>query len=143
MSRSNPPGRRVLVVQDEPFTAFSIANVVLELGHIVVGPAFSWDEARRLAATCKMDIALLDAKLQGRFAGEIADICVCRKIPFAFVTGYEEIPFPGYRYVPLVVKPFVPSALQRAIDVLLEPCEPFAVAVRTKIVANRGGEVLR
>lgn len=120
----------MLVVEDEPYIAFSIADAVVELGHIVVGPAFSWDEARRLAATCNVDIALLDAKLQGRFAGEIAEICVFRKIPFAFVTGYDEIPFPGYRNVPLVAKPFVLSALQHAIEALMEPCEPLAVAAR-------------
>lgn len=129
-SRSSPPGRRVLVVEDEPFVALSIADMVVELGHIVVGPAFSLDEARRLAATCNTDIALLDAKLQGKYAGEIADICVRRKIPFVFITGYDEIPFPNYRYVPLVAKPLTLSVLQHAIETLLEPREPLAVALQ-------------
>jgi CheY-like chemotaxis protein len=131
MSRSSPPRRRVLVVEDEPFIAFSIADMVVELGHVVVGPAFSWHEARRLAAMCNMNIALIDAKLQGRYAGEIADICASREIPFVFVTGYDEIPFSGYRDVPLVAKPFLPSDLQHAIEALLEPCGPLAVADRT------------
>jgi hypothetical protein len=61
------------------------------------------DEARRLARAGHTDLALLDFNLHGKFADEISDILMRRKIPFLFVTGYDESSF----------------ALQGAIEALL------------------------
>lgn len=119
MASSRPPVRRVLIVEDEPFIAFLLADQLVELGYTIIGPAFSLDEARRFAATGQIDLALLDTELQGRLADDVANILVRRKIPILLVTGYDEAPGAAYRDIPLLTKPFAPRALQSAIAALL------------------------
>lgn len=111
--------RRVLIVEDEPFIASLLADQMTELGYTVIGPAFSLDQARGFATASHIDLALLDFSLHGKCADEIADIFIARQIPFLFVTGYDELSFPKYHDVPLLMKPFEIGALQRAIEALL------------------------
>lgn len=110
----------MLVAEDEPFTALYIADLVAGLGHTVIGPAFSHAEALRLASTCNMDVALLDAELDGRLALDVADVLVNRKIPVLLVTGYDEIPGAACRDIPLLTKPFSDRGLRLAIESLLQ-----------------------
>lgn len=119
MASARPPSRRVLIVEDEAFIAFLLADQMAELGYTIVGPAFSLEEARRFATTSHIDLALLDFSLHGKIADEIADILIGRQIPFLFVTGYDKSSFPDYHDIPRLTKPFVPSDLQSAIEVLL------------------------
>ena len=119
VASARPLPRRVLVVEDEPFIAVLLTDQLAGLGYITVGPAFSLDEARRVARAGHMDLALLDFNLHGKFADEIPDILIRRKIPFLFVTGYDESPFPYYQDIPVLLKPFAPGALQGAIEALL------------------------
>lgn len=118
MTTSRPLAPRVLVVEDEPFIAFLVADQLAELGYTIVGPAFSLDEARRFAATGQIDLAVLDFELAGVFADDIADILIRRKIPFLFVTGHDKSSFPAYCDIPFLKKPFLSSALQNAIEAL-------------------------
>lgn len=60
---------RVLVVEDKAATAFVLANALTKAGHEVVGPARSTDEAMRLAADGRLDIALVDLDLERKAAG--------------------------------------------------------------------------
>jgi len=119
MASSRPAVRRVLIVEDEPFIAFPLADQLVELGYTIIGPAFSLDEAKRFAATSHIDLALLDPELQGRLADDVANILVRRKIPILLVTGYDEAPAAAFRDIPLLTKPFAPRALQSAIAALL------------------------
>ena len=120
MGSASPPTRRVLIVEDEPFIALLLADQMADLGYTIVGPAFSLDEARCLAATGPIDLALLDYSLHGKFADEIADILIRRKIPFLFATGYDESSFPDYHDIPLAdetVWAARPSERSRSFDV--------------------------
>jgi CheY-like chemotaxis protein len=116
--------RRVLVVEDEALIALFITDQLADLGHIVVGPAFSFPEAVRLASTATIDLALLDLNLRGVFAGEVADLLTRRRIPFVFMTGYYA-PDPDFRFANIEVleKPFKASDLQRAIARTLQVCD--------------------
>jgi CheY-like chemotaxis protein len=108
--------RRLLVVEDEFIIASMIADQLAELGHIVVGPACSIEEAIQLATTAKLDGALLDWSLDGNSVGEVADVLAARGIPFLFMTGYNKIPDRSYAKIAILGKPFKMDELQRAIE---------------------------
>jgi CheY-like chemotaxis protein len=114
--------KRVLVVEDEAFLALLMADQVSELGYRVVGPACTMPEARCLAQMAPIDGALLDLNLHGVLSHEIADILSRRKIPFAFITGYDEPPAGAYTDIDVLHKPYELISLARAIeDMLTKP----------------------
>jgi CheY-like chemotaxis protein len=111
--------KRVLVVEDESLIALIMADQVVELGYCVVGPVCTMAEARHLAQTAAIDGALLDLNLHGALSYEIADILSRRKIPFVFITGYNEPPAGAYPDVDVLHKPYELIGLARAIEDVL------------------------
>jgi CheY-like chemotaxis protein len=111
--------KRVLVVEDESLVALLMADEISELGYRVVGPACTMEEARRLAQTAPLDGALLDLNIHGVLSHEIADLLSRRKIPFMFITGYNEPPAGAYTDINVLHKPFELTGLAHAIEGLL------------------------
>src|SRR5690606_21322905 len=74
-------GKRVLVVEDEPLIAMDIAATLSEAGCIVVGPASTDEKARQLIEEKALDLALLDANLNGKPAEDVAALLTRRGIP--------------------------------------------------------------
>ncbi len=121
-SAINPPisrRKRVLVVEDEFLVALMLADLLADMGYIVVGPAFELAEARRLAETSPIDAALLDVNLNGVSVDQVADILFERDIPFIFVTGYDRPPAGFYETCRWLNKPYQTSELQRAVEDLV------------------------
>ena len=86
-------------------------------GAEVVGPAASVDGALALlAATERLDGAVLDANLQGEMAFPVADALGERGVPFVFATGYDEssIP-PRYAHVTRCEKSVDPDKIAAAL----------------------------
>ena len=108
--------RRVLVVEDEYLISELIAEQLSELGCHVVGPALSLEEGRRLIAEAPFDVALLDWSIEGAGSGELADTLQELRIPFLFVTGFDEPPDPRYREVTVLNKPFDLGGLKAALE---------------------------
>ena len=80
----------VLVVDDEVFVAFEMADILAELGFEVVGPALTADDAERLATDTKLDAAFLDVNLgAGSTSEPVAKVLRARGIPFIFITAYS------------------------------------------------------
>ena len=100
---------RVLVVEDEALVAMLISDQLAELGHSVVGPAFSLSEARLLAAAACADVLLVDLNLRGEYSGEVVDILASRKIRCAQPLDER------YADITVLNKPFLTDDLQRAI----------------------------
>jgi CheY-like chemotaxis protein len=99
--------KRILVVEDGPLVAFAVATSLADAGCIVIGPAESVAEAKRLIGEAQIDGALLDAKLAGDAVDEVAAILNQRNVPFAFVTGCAREDLPAaFRGAPMLVKPF-------------------------------------
>jgi CheY-like chemotaxis protein len=112
--------KRVLIVEDELLVALMMADDLAELGYNVVGPACTISEACHLAEMATLHAAIVDLRLHGIFAGEVADILARRQIPFLFVTGYDRPP-PGFHEgVGFLNKPFVIDDLRRAVQGLLK-----------------------
>ena len=86
--RSQAAGRRVLVVEDDYLVARATAQLLRELGCVVVGPASSAEEACELIRAEPVDVALLDITLTPGTSAPAARRLLYRGIPFIFITGY-------------------------------------------------------
>jgi DNA-binding NtrC family response regulator len=100
-------GLRLLVVEDDVMIATLLEDMLTELGHRVVGPAASVEEASRLVDEAEFDAALLDVNLQGGTVETIAAALARRGKPFAFTTGYSERAIPAeFKDRPVLPKPY-------------------------------------
>jgi CheY-like chemotaxis protein len=125
--RSPAQLKRVLVVEDESLLALLMAEHIVELGYLAVGPACTISEARHLATAASFECALLDLNLNGVISHEIADILSRRQIPFMFVTGYTKPPVGIYDNVPVLHKPFQLDDLRYAVEgMLVKPSVRYA-----------------
>jgi len=66
----------ILIVEDEPIVAWSLAQALREAGHTIVGPTASSAEAIELSARYAPRLALVDITLDG----EIEGISLARKL---------------------------------------------------------------
>lgn len=108
--------KRLLIVEDESLIAMMMADQLVELGYIIVGPAFTIAEARHLASDASIDAALVDLNLNGVLAEEVAEILSRRGIPFLFITGYEQPPSGFYENIGCLNKPCPIDDLRSAIE---------------------------
>ena len=101
-------GRRVLVVEDEVLVAITIAAEVEVAGALVVGPAFSVEEALALADAEPIDVAVLDINLLGEKVWPVAEALSKRRVPYVFASanamGADAVPEP-YAAAPRFDKP--------------------------------------
>jgi DNA-binding response OmpR family regulator len=96
-------GVHILIVEDDALVAGMLADMLTELGAVVVGPAPSVAEGMSLATGEEIDVAILDVRLRGERVDPIALALRTRGIPTA----------PD---APLLDKPY---SEQRLRDVLL------------------------
>jgi DNA-binding response OmpR family regulator len=111
---------RILVVEDEPLIAIMLEEALSDFGYTVVGPVENLKAAIHLAATERIDTAVVDINIDGHLADAVADKLIERGIPFMFVTGYARQLGLRYSNVPLLKKPFSFDDLHRAVRSLLE-----------------------
>ncbi len=113
-------GIKVLVVEDEGLIAMMIEDMLLELGCQVVASVAELNEARRVAATVQIDLAVLDVNLGGERSFPIARILRERNLPFLFSTGYGADGFPSeFSEYAVLNKPFSAEALKQTIVLAL------------------------
>ena len=79
---------RVLVVADEMRIALLVEDMLIELGHEVVGLAMRLAQALALAENAEIDFAILHVNLDGRMSFPVAEVLEARGVPFVFATGY-------------------------------------------------------
>jgi DNA-binding response OmpR family regulator len=118
---SNPAqlaGYRVLVVEDDYFVAQDLCSILRTRGATVVGPARSVSVGRELANAHRPDCALLDIKMHGEYAFELAEELQTRGVRTVFTTGYDTsfIP-PRLRHTACLQKPVDTNALVQTIRV--------------------------
>lgn len=113
-------GRRVLVVEDEPFVAMDVEASLAAAGCIVVGPAPSIERALALVAGEALDAAVLDVNLGGRSVEAVADALAARGVPFVFATGYGREALPArHGGAPVLGKPVAPARLVATLAALI------------------------
>lgn len=111
---------RVLVVEDEPLIAMMLEDALRDYGYSVVGPVENLKSAIQLAATERIDTAVVDINIDGQIADAVADKLIERGIPFLFVSGYQRKLGLRYGAIPLLRKPFSIDDLHRAVENLLQ-----------------------
>ena len=110
------PALRVLIVEDDYLVSLLLEDMLVDLGHQVVGPAPDVASALELAEREQMDIAVLDVNLRGSDTYPIAAALAARAIPFVFATGYGRGSLrEPYCDAPLLKKPFQQSDLERLL----------------------------
>ena len=89
-------GLRVLVAEDDAWTADHIGLILEEEGARLIGPCSSVSEARRFLDDRKVEFVLVDLNLADNFADELIEDSRQRNIPFAIITGYQALPTNAY-----------------------------------------------
>jgi chemotaxis family two-component system sensor kinase Cph1 len=114
--------RRILVVEDSHLNAKLIAEILQLAGWQVVGPIGHLTEAMEVAASHQFEAAVLDVRLGREAVYPVAEVLNERRIPFAFLTGYdaEALPRP-FCEQPRLGKPFKPAELIGTVARLVAP----------------------
>lgn len=107
---------RILVVEDEMTIALLMEDMLIDLGHEVVGLAMRLPQALQFAKSAEIDLAILDINLDGRMSFPVADVLSARGVPFIFATGYGQAGLEApYKASTVLSKPFQMKDLQGAI----------------------------
>ena len=108
----------VLVVEDEFIIADEIAAMVESIGHTVIGPVGTLDEAVAIIADRSPDFAIIDANLRGQSSSPLAERLKELDIPFCVCTGYGADDIRSqFGDIPVVQKPI----RERALTAILGP----------------------
>ncbi len=110
-------GKVILVVEDDFFIATDLCRSLETEGVEVLGPVGRIDDALGLIARSgHIDGALVDLNLHGVMAFPVADALTERRVPFMFVTGYDEAVIPDrYRQVPHYNKPVALKSVREVL----------------------------
>jgi CheY-like chemotaxis protein len=111
--------KRIVIVEDEPLTAFDNEVMLADLGYEVVATLDSFDQAISLLDREDVDLVLSDLRLSGRRSGlDLAKAAKNRGIPVLFATGHE-LPAEA-RTVALgcLTKPYTERQLKNALETI-------------------------
>ena len=113
-------GRRILVVEDSPVVAPFVADLLSDLGCVVIGPAPNMAEGRKLAEIGGFDAALMDIHIRGERVFPLCDVLDHQGIPFVLTSGYANWQVPErWADRPRLQKPFVLDGLRAALKAAL------------------------
>lgn len=108
---------KVLIVEDESIVAMMIEDLIVDMGHEVVGTAGRLEQALSLAQQLAVDFAIVDVNLNGQHTYPVAEALQARGVPFVFATGYGAQGLKDeWKQSPVLQKPFQPEDLTRAIS---------------------------
>ena len=111
----------ILVVEDHGFIASEFEDAVRRNGGRVLGPAARVSEALALIEAAPCDAALLDITLEhGETVYPVAERLRVKRIPFAFVTGWDGDFGESYGDPPVLRKPFGEVELDRCLRTLID-----------------------
>jgi DNA-binding response OmpR family regulator len=108
--------KRILVVEDEPLTAFENENVLGDAGYEVVATVDDLEEALAVLDRDKIDLILSDVRLRDDQTGiHLARAARERGVPTLFATGHSD-PEACQIAVGCLMKPYTERQLCKAIE---------------------------
>lgn len=111
------PPRSVFILEDERVIALDLKEAMEEKGYRVEGPAGSLEDARRILAGCRPDVALLDIRLGSRTSFALAERLVRGGTKVVFVSGHGPAGMPSaVRDCPFLQKPVASSEIAQVVD---------------------------
>jgi CheY-like chemotaxis protein len=108
--------KRILIVEDEPLTAFDNENFLGEAGYDIVATVDDLDEALEILEREEIHLILSDVRLRKQQTGiHLAKTAKQKGIPTLFATGH---PYPGAAEIAVgcLTKPYSERQLTKAID---------------------------
>ncbi len=115
-------GRRIFIVEDSPVVADDSAEILQELGCVVVGPAGNMAAALQLAEGEDFDAAIVDINIRGGKSFAVLRILQAKGIPFLLASGYADWTMPEeWEERPRLPKPYSPDMLRVRLSELLAP----------------------
>ena len=113
-------GRRILVVEDSPVVAPFTADVLSDLGCVVLGPAPTMAAARTLVEDEDFDAAIMDIHIRGERVFSLCEILDARAIPFVLTSGYANWDVPEqWSDRPRLQKPYTIDDIERSLRATL------------------------
>ena len=109
--------KRILIVEDEPLTAFDNEVMIGDLGYEVVATVDGFDQAIALLDREKIDLVFSDLRLSGERSGlDLARAAKDRTVPVLFATGHEVPEDAKPLAVGCLHKPYTERQLKNALD---------------------------
>jgi len=110
--------KRILVIEDEPLTAFDNEVMIKDAGYEVVATHDDFEEAVAALDREKVDLILSDVRLRGTKTGiELAKEAKRRGVPLLFVTGHP--PENAHQLaLGCLRKPYTERQLKKALDAI-------------------------
>lgn len=110
----------VLIIEDEPFIATDLENLVESLGHKVIGVARTHTEAISIAKAKRPGLILSDIQLADGSSGleAVDELLHTLEVPVIFITAHPERFLTGERPEPafLIPKPFQPAMVSAVVS---------------------------
>jgi two-component system, response regulator PdtaR len=114
--KRKPVVKRILIVEDEPLTAFDNENILGDAGYEIVATVDDLDEALAALEQEQVDLVLSDVRLRSQKTGiQLAQAAKAKGIPTLFATGHA-YPGAGEIAVGCLHKPYNPRQLTKAIE---------------------------
>ena len=108
--------KRILIVEDEPLTAFDNENILGDAGYEIVATVDDLDEAIEVLDREVVHLVLSDVRLYKQQTGiHLAQAARDRGVPTLFATGH---PYPGASEIAVgcLLKPYSERQLCKAIE---------------------------
>ena len=110
-------GPCILLVEDEALLGMQLEEDLVERGYVVLGPAYTLQQAVETSRRERFDFAILDVNLNGQMVFPLADELLSRGTPFMFLSGYGFQHLPErFHSLPRLAKPYDIAALIREIS---------------------------
>jgi CheY-like chemotaxis protein len=108
--------KRILIVEDEPLTAFDTETMLADFGYEVVGTVDDFEEAVRKLQREAIDLVIADVRLHGDDLGlELAKVAHAKGVPTLLATGHQPPGAPCHA-LGCLRKPYTERQLRQAID---------------------------
>jgi CheY-like chemotaxis protein len=108
---------RILIVEDEPLTAFDNEVMLGDLGYEVVATLDSFEDAIERLDSEDIDLILSDYRLSGQRTGlDLARAAKNRGIPIVFSTGHQLPPESVQLALGCINKPYSERTLKLALN---------------------------
>ena len=102
----NLKGFEVLLVEDSWHVTQAVEDLLEEWGMVVVGPAASIEEAKRLIASNAPPVAIVDIRLKDGLAYGLIDLLNNKGVSVIIASGYADVPTLEGKVAAILQKPF-------------------------------------
>ena len=108
--------KRILIVEDEPLTAFDTETMLAAFGYEVVATLDDFDAAVEKLEKEEVHLLIADVRLHGEDLGlELARNAMARGVPTLLATGHD-LPPPSTDALGCLRKPYTERMLKQALE---------------------------